>query len=80
MIEQKRDLSLLILVGALMLVGIGFDLVTDDADPTRTEPTGFAYFERGTVLSHSHSRRRRRGPAFHRDRLPRVDPSGARAE
>ncbi len=46
MIEQKRDLSLLILVGALMLAGIGFDLVTDDADPTRTEPTGFAYFER----------------------------------
>ena len=46
MIEQKRDLSLLILVGAFMLAGIGFDLATDDGEPTKTEPTGFSFFER----------------------------------
>jgi hypothetical protein len=45
-IEQKRDLSLLILVSALLLAGIGFDLATDDAEATKTEPTGFSFFER----------------------------------
>ena len=46
MIEQKRDLTLLVVVGALMLAGIGFDLVTDDAEPARAERTGSAFFER----------------------------------
>ena len=46
MIEQKRDLTLLILVGALMLAGIGFDLATDDAEPTPVEQTGASFYER----------------------------------
>jgi len=45
-IDQKRDLTLLVVVGALMLAGIGFDLVTDDAEPARAQRTGSAFFER----------------------------------
>lgn len=46
MIEQKRDLTLLIVVGALMLAGIGFDLATNNAEPARAERTGSAFYER----------------------------------
>lgn len=46
MIDQKRDLTLLLVVGALMLAGIGFDLVTNDAQPAGEQRTGSAFFER----------------------------------
>ncbi len=46
MIDQKRDLTLLLVVGALMLAGIGFDLVTNDAQPAGEQRTGSAIFER----------------------------------
>jgi len=51
MIEQKRDLTLLILVSSLLLVGIGFDLATDDVDPTPSERTGAAFYERAQFCS-----------------------------
>lgn len=46
MIDQKRDLTLLVWVGALILAGIGFDLAANDAEPVRAERTGPAFFER----------------------------------
>jgi P pilus assembly chaperone PapD len=45
-IDQKRDMTLLLVVGALMLAGIGFDLATNDAEPARAERSGSAFFER----------------------------------
>jgi hypothetical protein len=45
-IDQKRDMTLLLVVGALMLAGIGFDLATNDAEPARAERRGSAFFER----------------------------------
>jgi hypothetical protein len=46
MIEQKRDLTLLVVVGLLMLAGIGFDAATDDVEPARAERTGADFYER----------------------------------
>jgi Family of unknown function (DUF5719) len=46
MIDQKRDMTLLLVVGALLLAGIGFDLATNDAEPARAERSGSAFFER----------------------------------
>lgn len=46
MIEQRRDLTLLVVVGALMLAGIGFDLTTNDVEPAGAERTESSFFER----------------------------------
>jgi hypothetical protein len=46
MIAQKRDLTLLVVLGTLLLAGIGFDLATDDANPTSQERTAAAFYER----------------------------------
>lgn len=46
MIEQRRDLTLILVVGALMLAGIGFDLVTDDLEPAEMEQSASRFFER----------------------------------
>jgi Family of unknown function (DUF5719) len=44
--ERARDLTVLAAVVVLMLAGIGFDLATDDAEPTSAAQTGPSFFER----------------------------------
>jgi Family of unknown function (DUF5719) len=44
--ERTRDLTVLAAVVLLMLAGIGFDLVTDDAEPSSAAPSGSPFFER----------------------------------
>jgi len=45
-IERKRDLTLIVVVGTLLLAGIGFDLATGDVTPTPPERTAAAFYER----------------------------------
>ncbi|MGH2699550.1 MAG: DUF5719 family protein [Actinomycetota bacterium] len=49
--ERMRDLTLLIAVAVLMLAGIGFDLATDDAEPSSAEQPGPPFFERAQFCS-----------------------------
>ena len=46
MSERTRDMTLMVAVAALLLAGVGFDALTDDAVPAEGEQAGSIFYER----------------------------------
>ncbi|MGH2827941.1 MAG: DUF5719 family protein [Actinomycetota bacterium] len=46
MSERTRDLTLMLVVAGLLLAGLGFDAMTDDAGPAEGKPAGSIFYER----------------------------------